>query len=99
MNTKEKEAFKSQGYAWEWDTSKNIITYVKEIKNFREKLDSRGIVASTAEMATAAVARIYDNYYFSEEKMTRSDRQSEADQANTSLVKRYFTKLYREHFQ
>ena len=71
VNIKEKEAFKTQGYTWEWDTSKNIITYFKEIKNFKEKLDSRGITACTAETATAAVTRMYDSSYFSEEKMIR----------------------------
>ena len=35
MNTKEKDAFKTQGYACEWDMTKNIITYFKEIRNFK----------------------------------------------------------------
>ena len=99
MNMQEKEVFKTQGYVRKWGTSKNIITYFKEIESFKEKLDSRGITTSTAEMATSAVARIYDSHYFSEEKMIRWERQPEADQANMSLVKRYFTKLYREHLQ
>ena len=74
MNTKEKEAFKSQGYVREWDTEVNIITYFKELGNFKEKLESRGIATSTGEMAIAAVARMYDSHYFSEEKMIRWER-------------------------
>ena len=35
MNTKEKEAFKSQGYAREWDTKINIITYFKELEDLK----------------------------------------------------------------
>ena len=56
MNTKEKEAFKNQGYAPEQDTRKTIFTYFKELKNFKEKLDSRGIATSTGEMIIAAVS-------------------------------------------
>ena len=66
-NIKEKEPFKTQGHAQEWDTSKNIITYFKEIENFKEKLDSGGITTSTAEMATSAVGRIYNISYFIED--------------------------------
>ena len=61
MNTNEKEAFRTQGYAREWDTSKNIITYFKELENFKEKLDSRDIATSTGEMTIAAVAIMYDS--------------------------------------
>ena len=96
MNTKEKEYFKTQGYAWEWDSSKNIITYFKEIENFMEKIDSRSIVTSTAEMVTVAVARMYDSHYLLEEKMIRWEKQYEADQTNIVIVKRHLTKLYRE---
>ena len=64
MITKEKETFKTQGYAWRMDTIKNIITYFKELENFKEKLDSRNIATSTAEMAIAAVVRMYDSHYF-----------------------------------
>ena len=67
MNMKEKDAFKTQGYSKPWDTSKNIITYFKEIENFKEKLDSGGITTSTAEMATSAVGRIYNISYFIED--------------------------------
>ena len=52
----EKDLYKTQGYAKPWDTSKNIITYFKELENFNEKLEARGISTSIAEMATAAVA-------------------------------------------
>ena len=46
MDTKDKDAFKTQGYAQEWDTRKNIITYFKHIGNFKGKLDLRGIANS-----------------------------------------------------
>ena len=99
MNTKEKEDFKTQGYARELDMSKNTITYFQELENFKEKLDSRGIAISTAEMAKASVKRIFDSHYFPEEKTIRWERQPKADQDNMNLVKRYFTKLYRECLQ
>ena len=38
-------------------------------RNFKENLDSRGIATSTAEMTTAAVARMYDSNNFMDEKM------------------------------
>ena len=43
MNTMEKEAFKSQGYAREWDAKVNINTYFKELEDFEEKLEPQGI--------------------------------------------------------
>ena len=64
MNTKEKDTFKTSDYARQWDTTRNIITFFKEIKNFKEKLESIGIATSTAEMATAAVPRMCDSNYF-----------------------------------
>ena len=51
--------------------SKNIITYFKELKNFKKKLDSRGIGTSTGEMVMAVVRKMYDSHYFLEEKMIR----------------------------
>ena len=69
INTKEKDVFKTSGYACQWDTTKDIITFFKEIENFKEKLDSRGITTSTAGMATVVVARIYGRNYFVEDKM------------------------------
>ena len=50
MNTKEKDAFKTSGYARQYDMTKNIIAYFKGIENFEEKLGSRGITTSTAEI-------------------------------------------------
>ena len=76
MNTKKKDAFKTSFYAWQW----GIITYFKELENFKEKLDARNIVTSTAEMATATVARMYDVNYSMEDKMLFWENKSEADQ-------------------
>ena len=66
--------------------SKNISTYFKDIKNFKKKLDSRGIVTSTAKMATTAVARVNDSNYFTEEKMIDWEIKSDADQASMAIV-------------
>ena len=99
VKMKKKDAFKTQRYAWKWDTSKNIITYFKDVKNFKETLESRCISTSTAEMATSAVARIYNSSYFIEEKMIEWENKSDADQADMDIVKTYFTKLYRERLQ
>ena len=99
MNMKEKDRYKTQGYAKPWDTSKNIITYFKELENFKEKLEARGIATSTAEMATAAVARMYDSNHFTEEQMIAWENKPDADQVNMTTMKTYFTKIYREHLQ
>ena len=95
----EKDVLKTQGYAKPWDTSKNIVTYFKELENFKEKIESRGIATSTAEMAAAAVARMYDSSYFTEEKMIGWENKSDANQVDMAIVKAYFTKLYQEHQQ
>ena len=99
MKTKGKETFKSQGYVWEWDTKVDTITYFKELEDFKEKLDSRGIATSTGEMATAGVAIMYNIHYFAEDKMIRWERQTGVYQASMDNVKKYFTKLYRELLQ
>ena len=83
----------------EWDTSKNIITHCKDVRNFKKKLDLRGIAISAVEMATAAVARMYDSSYFIEEKMIHWENKLDADQATMAIVKTYFTQLYRERLQ
>ena len=99
MNIKEKDAFKTSGYACQWDTTKNIITSFKEIKSLKEKMDPRGIATSTAEIATTSVAIMYDNNYFVEDKMIDRENKTPADQVDMKILKAYFTKLYREQLQ
>ena len=44
-------------------------------------------------MSTAAVARIYDNNYFMEDKMINCGNKTPADQVDMAIVKAYFIKL------
>ena len=96
---KEKDVNKTQGYAKPWDTSKNIITCFKELENFREKLEAIGITTSIAEMATAAVAQMYNSNHFTEEQMIAWENKPYANQVDMAIMKAYFTKIYREHLQ
>ena len=52
-----------------------------------------------AEMATAAVARMYVSSYFTEESMVAWENKSDDNQADMAIVKAYSTKLYQEHLQ
>ena len=47
----------------------------------------RGISTSTTEMATAAVARMYDSNYFVEDKMIDWENKASADQVDIAIVK------------
>ena len=80
----------------QWDTTKYIITYFKELENFKEMLDTRKIATSETEMATAAVIIMNGRRYFVEDKVINWENNPEADQINMAIVKTYFIKLYRK---
>ena len=49
-----------------------------------------------AEVASAAVARMYNSNYFMEDKMINWENKAPANQVDIVIIKACFTKLYRE---
>jgi hypothetical protein len=98
MTTAEKEVYKREGYAQPWDTTKNVTVYFKYVEDFRERLNTRGIVTSDGEQIMAGVARMFESEYFTEEKMIDWESKDDAEKTWNN-VKIYFTALYQSHEQ
>ena len=50
-------------------------------------------------MATAAVERMFDSNHFTEEQMIAWENKPDANQIDITIMKTYFTKIYRDHLQ
>ena len=98
MTTLEKDRFKRQGYEAEWDTTKNIALYWKALDNHTIRLKSQSIATSNSEKVTAAVARMWESGFFTEEALIKWEKKTEAEQT-WDEVQTYFGELYHDHKQ
>ena len=98
MTTLEKDRFKRQGYEAQWDVTKNIELYWKALDQHTIRLASRGITTSEDEKVTAAVARMWESGFFTEEKLIEWEKKDGDDQT-WAAVQTYFGGLYHDHKQ
>ena len=98
MTTSEKDRFKRDGYAKPWDVTKNITSYFKNLDDLTIKLNSRNIATSEEEKIMAAVARMWDSGFFTEEKLIEWEGK-DAALKTWANVQSFFGKLYHDHKQ
>ena len=98
MTTLEKDRFKRQGYEAEWDVTKNIAVYWKLLDDHTIHLKNRKIKTSDEEKVTAAVARMWESGFFTEEALIKWEKRDSDDQ-EWDDVQEYFGELYHDHKQ
>ena len=98
MTTLEKDRFKRQGYEAQWDVTKNIVLYWKALDQHTIRLASRGITTSDDEKVTAAVARMWESGFYTEEKLIEWEKKDDEEQT-WAAVQTYFGGLYHDHKQ
>ena len=69
MTTLETDNFKREGYSRQWDVTKSITHFFKLLNNLTIRLESRNIATSAKEKVSAAVARMWEGGFFTEEKL------------------------------
>ena len=92
MTTAEEDVYKWEEYLRKWNTTKNIITYFEELKDFHDKLKVYGIVTSNGGKIIARVVRMFKSGYFMEDKLIKSEEKVEVDKTWDN-VKAFFTKI------
>ena len=98
MTTAEKDAYKREGLAEAWDVTKNISGYFKHLEDLKDRMTTRDIQVSDDDIVMAAVARMFESGYFTEEKMIEWESKPNADKTWAN-VKIFFTKLYQDREQ
>ena len=98
MTTLEKDNFKREGYSRQWDVTKSITHFFKSLDNLTIRLESRNIATSAEEKVSAAVARMWESSFFTEEKLIEWEQKAEVDKTWPN-VQTYFGKLYHDHKQ
>ena len=98
MTTLEKDRYKTSGYSAQWDTTRNIALYWKSLDEHTVRLKARNIATSEAEKVTAAVARMWESGFFTEEALIKWEKM-ESDAQTWEAAQKYFSDLYHDHKQ